>query len=651
MRGRLRVPAGNRRAGGALVVHSTAAIGGRDDAARKASVGDGAAGVPLLPRSGHGAREAIGFDPRTLARVSAMALRHRWRMLLAVVTTVLAALTQIVIPQLIGGAVDQTRTLLEAAADTRMAVQDELAATAYLLVAAAAVRGVLTMSQNYLGEAIGHLIANELRLSYYSKLQRLSFSYHDRVHTGELMTRGILDIEGARMWVSTGMLRAVLLSVLLFGGAWMLFTLDGPLALLALSFVPLVGVGATVGRLKLRNLWRALQEELGILTRIMEDNLGGIRVVRAFAARAFEMMRFDFVSSRALAVVHKRIRVFVATVTTMGFVFFLAMGLVLWVGGIRVIEGQITLGQLTAVLAFMTIIQQPVRQIAWLVNSIARTSTCGGRLFEILDLEPDIRDRPGAKALEPGMETLRFEHVSFSYHGEQGPPALEDVSFEVSKGEILGIVGPPGSGKSTIAHLIPRYYDVSAGRVTIDGIDIRDVTLESLRRQVSVVQQDTFLFTSAVDANVAYGDPWADRSAIRQATETAQLHNYIAQLPEQYGTLVGERGVSLSGGQRQRLAIARSVLPHSSIIVFDDSTAAIDAGTERRIREDLKVHTRERATIIIAHRLSSLMHADRILFLEHGRIVENGSHDELIALGGRYAALHALQTRAPEDEE
>jgi ATP-binding cassette subfamily B multidrug efflux pump len=395
-----------------------------------------------------------------------------------------------------------------------------------------------------------------------------------------------------------------------------------------------------------------LQEELGVLTRIMEENLGGIRVVRAFAAQAFEMLRFDAVSSRALDLVHRRIAVFVTSSTSMTFAFFLAMGLVLWVGGERVIEGQVTLGQLTVVLAFMTFIQQPVRQIAWLVNSIARTSTCGSRLFEILDLEPEIRDRPGAQPLESNVQVLRFESVSFTYRtaGGEGPPALEDVSFEVAKGEVVGIVGPPGSGKSTIAHLIPRFYDVSAGRITIDGIDIRDITLESLRRHVSVVQQDTFLFTSAVDTNIAYGDPWADRSAIRQATEAAQLHNYIAQLPEEYGTLVGERGVSLSGGQRQRLAIARSVLPQSSIIVFDDSTAAIDAGTERNIRNELAALTRDRATIIIAHRLSSLMHADRILFLERGRVVESGSHDQLIALGGRYAALHELQTRAPGDD-
>jgi ATP-binding cassette subfamily B multidrug efflux pump len=607
--------------------------------------------VPLLPHAGHGRRAAIGFDVRTLTRITAMALRYRWRMLFAVIATVLAAIAQIVIPKLIGTGVDQARGLLASAAESEAAVQAGLTHTAYLLLGAAALRGLFTMSQNYLGEAVGHLIAHDLRLSYYARLQRLSFSYHDRVHTGELMTRGILDIEGARMWVSTGVLRAVLLSILLFGGAWMLFTVDWVLALLALSFVPLVGIGATIGRLKLRTLWHELQEELGVLTRIMEENLGGIRVVRAFAAQSFEMLRFDVISARALDFVHRRIVVFVTSSTTMTFAFFLAMALVLWVGGNRVIEGHITVGQLTVVLAFMTFIQQPVRQIAWLVNSIARTSTCGGRLFDILDLESDIRDRPGAQPLESNVEVLRFENVSFTYHtGSDGPPALEDVSFEVAKGEIVGIVGPPGSGKSTIAHLIPRYYDVSAGRITMDGIDIRDITLDSLRYHVSVVQQDTFLFTSAVDTNVAYGDPWADRSAIRQATEAAQLHNYIAQLPEEYGTLVGERGVSLSGGQRQRLAIARSVLPHSSIIVFDDSTAAIDAGTERNIRQELAALTNDRATIIIAHRLSSLMHADRILFLERGRVIESGSHDELIALGERYAALHELQTRSPQDQ-
>ena len=236
--------------------------------------------------------------------------------------------------------------------------------------------------------------------------------------------------------------------------------------------------------------------------------------------------------------------------------------------------------------------------------------------------------------------------MSFRYRKEgKGPPVLRGVSFEVRPGRVTGIVGPPGSGKSTIAHLIPRYYDVDAGRVTIDGRDVRDVTLASLRRGVSVVQQDPFLFTAAIDNNVNYGDPWAERSAVRRATEAAQLHKYVEHLPEGYETLVGERGVSLSGGQRQRLAIARSVLPTSSVIVFDDSTAAVDAATERQIHEALADVTRDRAIIVIAHRLSSVMYADEILFLEEGRIVERGAHDVLVALGGRYAALYALQTR------
>lgn len=576
-----------------------------------------------------------------------MAFQQRLRMAIAVVATILAALAQLVIPTLIGDAVDQTQSLL-AGTDVQ-AARDALFITAVWLLAASVARGALTMTQNYQGEAVGHRLAHEVRLAYYTKLQHLSFSYHDRVHTGELMTRGILDIEGTRMWVHTGVLRAFLLVILLLGGAALLFSVDALLACVALAFVPFVGFRAGVARLKLRELWFRLQEELGILTRLMEENLGGIRVVRAFASQAFELARFDAISSRALAITHRRIKIFVMSTANMTFVFFLSMGLVLWVGGERVLAEQITLGELATFLAFMTILQQPIRQIAWMVNSIARASTCGARLFEILDLDPDIRDEPMAAPIAPTEGRLRFENVSFSYYGDGAPATITDVSFDIGPGEVLGIVGPPGSGKSTIAHLIPRFYDVSDGRISIDGRDIRSVTLASLRRYVNLVQQDAFLFTAAVESNVAYADPWADRSSIRQATETAQLHNYISQLPEGYETLVGERGVSLSGGQRQRLAIARSVLPDSGILIFDDSTAAIDAGTERSIRSALSQTTASRATIIIAHRLSSLTHANEILFLDAGRIVERGSHTELLARGGRYAALYRMQTMQPED--
>ena len=602
----------------------------------------------LVPDSVRVHRKAIAFDTGTLLRITAMAFAHPWRMGLAIVATVLAALSQIWIPQLIGAAVDHAHGLL-AGRGTDSEARTALLGTALLLLGASVFRGACTMLQNYQGEAVGHTVAYELKLAFYQKLQHQSFSYHDHVHTGDLMSRGILDIEGTRLWVHTGILRMILLAVLILGGAWVLMSIDTTLSLVALSFVPLVAAGASGVRLKLRVLWLQLQEELGVLTRVMEENLGGIRVVRSYVSQLFELARFDVISNRALAIMHRRITVFVLGTTTMTFVFLLATGLVLWIGGEKVLADEITMGELAAFLAFMAILQMPVRQIAWMVNAIARASTCGSRLFEILDREPEIRDQPNAKPLEVTDGVVRFENVSFSYTRADGDlPVLHDVSFEARPGKIVGIVGPPGSGKSTIAHLLPRYYDATAGHITIDGQDVRSVTLESLRSKVSVVQQDPFLFTADIASNVAYGDPWADRSAIRRSTEAAQLHNYVAQLPAGYETLVGERGVSLSGGQRQRLAIARSVLPTSNLIVFDDSTAAVDAGTEALIRKELAGLTMDRATIIIAHRLSSLMHADEILFLEEGRIVERGSHDELIAEAGRYAELYLLQTQPTE---
>ena len=280
-----------------------------------------------------------------------------------------------------------------------------------------------------------------------------------------------------------------------------------------------------------------------------------------------------------------------------------------------------------------------------MINSIARASTCGGRLLNVLDLEPSVADAPNARPLEISDGVLRFEAVDFRYPAwADDQRTLSGIDLEVRPGQTIGIVGPPGSGKTTIAHLIGRYYDVEAGRITIDGQDIRDVTLTSLRQAVGIVQQEPFLFTAGIDHNLAYGNPWAGRSDIERSAAAAQLHSYIESLPDNYQTLVGERGVSLSGGQRQRLAIARSVLLGGAVLVFDDSTAAIDAATEQRINAALKDAVKTRAVIIIAHRLSSLMHADEIVFLDNGKIIERGHHDQLMALNGRYASLYKLQT-------
>ena len=589
-------------------------------------------------------------DTRTgagvLARITRMALRFRVRLLVGILGTTAAAFAQLMIPRFMGQAVDGIHELLLTATQWNPATRNGLLVLALGLLGASVGRGVFMALYMQQGEALGQRLAYSLRLAYYEKLQHLSFSYHDRVHTGDLMTRGMLDVEGVRMFVNFGLLRTFYLAVLIGFGTYQLIVTDPLMALVAVSFVPIVGWRAIVSRLQLRESWYQLQRRMSILTRVMDENLSGIRVVRAFTSQDHEMDKFDRASRRALLLARKRIKIRVQNTTIMTMTYYAAMCLVLLVGGLKVMNGEATVGRLTEFLAFMTILQLPVRQIGMMVNAFARASSSGQRLFEVLDQEPDVADKPGAPALSLTRGELRFEDVSFAYRTEDGDTeALRGVSFAVGPGQTLGIVGPPGAGKSTIAHLVPRFYDVSGGRVSIDGQDIRDVTLDSLRNAVGVIQQDSFVFTSALERNVAYGDPWADRNRISHATASAQLDAWVRGLPLGYRTLVGERGVSLSGGQRQRLSIARSVMLRPPIMIFDDSTAAIDAGTEQRIRSSLREVTRQCATIIIAHRLSSLMHANEILFLDRGRVVERGSHEELLALGGRYAALYELQAR------
>lgn len=599
---------------------------------------------------------SVGGDAAILWRITRLVLKYRLRMSLAVGATIAAAVFQLMIPRFLGDAVDSALGLLNNSAIAEEVARQALFDAAMLLLAASVLRGVFTLAHNYGGEAIGHLIAFDLRLAFYGKLQSLSFSFHDKVHTGELITRGMLDLEGVRMFVNTGLLRLVLLINLIGAGAYLLLSSDLLLGVLSFSFVPFVAWRSSAARLRLRALWLALQERMGRLGQIMDENLTGIRVVRAFGAEPFEIGKYDVASDDAMAIADQRIKTRAISTSQMTFAYFISMGLVLWVGGLRVLDGAMTVGDLTVFLTFITILQQPVRQLGLLVNSIARASTCGARLFAVLDLEPAIADQPGASALQTTDGVVTFEDVSFAYQDAyfdeaSAPPVLHNVSFSVARGKTLGIVGPPGSGKSTIANLLPRYYDPSGGRITVDGMDIRQVTITSLRQAMRIVQQDSFLFTTSLENNIAYGDPWADDEIVQGAASTAQIDGFVAALPDGYGTLVGERGVSLSGGQKQRVAIARAAMLEATALVFDDSTAAIDAETERRIRISLQAHTARCATIIISHRLGALRHAHEIIFLEAGRIVERGDHDSLIKQGGRYAALFELQSRDDANQD
>ncbi|MDO8359237.1 MAG: ABC transporter ATP-binding protein, partial [Devosia sp.] len=525
----------------------------------------------------HVAKASWGKGVGTLWRITRLNLRHPWQVTACLVSTFIAATLQLFMPRLLGRAVDEAQGILGAGS---AAAESALWSTAMLLLGLSIARGIFTLTQNYYSESVGHHAAYELRLATYEKLQQLSFSFHDRMHSGDLITLGILDIEGVRMFFATGLVRMVLLAVLIGVGAYLLISTDLVLGLLSLSFVPFVGWRSSVVQLKLRATWLELQDRLTVMSRVMDENLGGIRVVRAFAAQEHELAKFDKASLSALELAHERVDLRVTSTSAMNFSFFLAMGLVLWFGGAKVASGEITVGTLAAFLTFMTILQMPVRQLGLMVNSFARASTCGIRLFNLLDLELAVKDKPGAPEIKVTDGTLRFEHVSFRYPGTTRD-VLKDVSFSARRGETIAFVGPPGSGKSTLVHLIPRYYDVSSGTITIDGQNVAEVALDSLRRQVAVVQQDSFLFTTTIENNIAYGNPWAKEGRIERAAESAQLHNYVAGLPAGYGTIVGERGVSLSGGQRQRLTIARSLVLKPAVMVFDDSTAAIDAATEQ----------------------------------------------------------------------
>ena len=586
-------------------------------------------------------RKAVG----TMWRVMQIGLETPWQVTIALLSTLLAAIFQLMIPQLLGRAVDLTQGV----ATGDRASQDALLLTALAVLGVAILRGVFATFQNYFSEAVGHHTGYRLRLSYYDRIQHLSFGFHDSVHSGDLITLGLLDIEGARMFFATGIIRFLLLFVLIGFGGWWLLSIDLWLGLLALSFVPYVGWRSSQSQLELRQTWLDLQERLSVLSRVMEENLAGTRIVRAFSAQDHEMQKFREASVRALDLAHERVDLRVNSTAAMTLSFLLAMGAVLLVGGIKVRTGEMTVGTLTAFLTFMTILQMPVRQLGMLVNSIARTSTCGARVFGLLDLEPSVADVPGARDLRIDGPVLRFEDVGFAYPSARDTPVLRNLSFTAGRGEIIGIIGPPGSGKTTVAQLIPRFYDVTSGAITIDGQDLRDVTLASLRRSVKVVSQDVFMFTTTMENNIAYGDPWAEEDAIEGSSGDAQLHAYVDTLPERYRTVVGERGASLSGGQRQRMSIARTLLVAPEILVFDDSTAAIDARTERRILAAIRAGRDRRITILVAHRLSTLADADRILVLEQGRIVEQGNHAELMALGGRYRSLHDLQNRSYGD--
>lgn len=571
-----------------------------------------------------------------------MTFAFRWHFSLAVLAVLLSSTFFLWLPRVLGGGIDSAIRLAQDPGVDQAHIRSVLLSTAILVIVISLLRGTFAFGQGYLGETLGQKLAALLRLQYFDKLQTLSYEFHDKIHTGNLMSRGISDIEGMRMFVQTALIRVIHISILIVASAVLMIMLNWQLATLSLIFVPFIAIRSSILQLHLRRIWNDVQRVMGELTTVMQENLAGVRVVRAFSGQDHEQVKFRQPGDEQLALRLKAARISSHNGSMMGFAFLLAWAFIIWFGGNRVLDGTMTVGQLSQFLFYMALLQSPIRQIPMLVNGVARGSSAGRRVFEVLDEPVAVRDGPGARPLAATKGVIRFENVSFMYGSS---PVLEDITFEARPDHSIGIVGPPGCGKSTITLLIPRFYDVDAGRVTIDGQDVREVTQVSLRQKVGLVMQDPFLFDGTIGENIAYGDPRATIERIEAAARIAQIHDFVVTLPGAYNTEVGERGVALSGGQRQRVSIARVVLLNPPIMIFDDSTSSVDAGTEKRIREGLAAASRGRTTIIVAHRLSSLQHVNEILVLDHGKVVERGTHSQLIQLGGRYRALYELQRR------
>ena len=556
-------------------------------------------------------------------------------------------------PWLTGYAIDTglgivTTTDLAGDAVTRVdGDMDTLMVALTLLVVAALARGVFVYWQTYLAERLGQTIAYDFRNDIYERLQRLSYGYHDKAEIGQIMSRATQDVEGVRMFVNMGVIRFAYVIVLVAASYGLMISTNAKVGLAALAFVPLVAIQASVVSLKLRPIWLKVQDLQGQMSNVLQENLTGQRVVKAFSRTEFEQQKFDAKIDQLFHESYRTARFQAFNEPFLQGVWLLSLAVVFWFGVIEIRAGNMTPGELTAFQLYLTLMQVPVRSIGFIINIFARAHSAGARVFDIIDASSPVSEEPEATRLEVSRGEVRFEHVSFAYDAES--PVLRDVTLTAEPGQTVALLGPTGSGKSSVVNLLPRFYDPTAGRIMIDDQDVRDVTLDSLRRSIGIVQQDVFLFISSIRDNIRYGRPDATDEEVIAAAKAARIHEFIESQPDGYDTWVGERGTTLSGGQRQRVAIARTLLLNPQILIFDDSTAAVDMRTEFLIQEALRTLMEGRTTFVIAQRLRTVMEADQILVMRDGEIVEQGKHQELLDANGFYRQIYDLELRDQEE--
>jgi ABC-type multidrug transport system fused ATPase/permease subunit len=505
------------------------------------------------------------------------------------------------------------------------------------------IKGVLTFFEGRWTEIASQGVAYDLRNAIHLKLSALSFSYHDRAETGQLLSRSVQDVDRIRFLTGRAVLRLIEGSVLLLGTTAVLLWMNPRLALLALATMPFLAyVAYRFGR-SYRPLSLAIQQQLGVLTTRLEQNLRGTRVVKAFAQERAEIASFDRENDLWFDLSARAARLQALNTPLIDLIASLGVVLILWAGGVQVIDGHLSLGELVAFTTYMGQLVNPIRRMGMIIPVLAIAASAGQRVFDILDAESEVQDTPGAMPLPAVRGHVRFERVSFAYLGRHG--VLKDLTFEALPGQVIALLGMTGSGKSTITSLIPRFYDPTSGRITIDDYDIRGVTLSSLRDQIGIVLQETTLFATTIRENIAFGTPDATEEQIVAAAQAAQAHEFVVGTPDGYDTLVGERGVTLSGGQKQRVAIARALLKDPRILILDDAMSSVDTETEQLIQIALERLMRGRTSFVIAQRLSTVRMADLILVLDRGRIAARGTHLELLRTSGLYAEIYERQLR------
>ena len=516
-----------------------------------------------------------------------------------------------------------------------------------LLVVVGLVRGISMYAQTYLGEHISQRVAYDFRNDLYDHLQRLSYAYHDSSQIGQIMSRATQDVEGVRMFVSMGVIRLLFVFALLGGVFALMISTNTKVGLIALGFVPLVAIQGTWTSARLRPIWLKVQDLQGEMSNVLQENLTGQRVVKAFSRTEFEQRKFDEKVDELFKWSYSTSKFQAFNEPFLQSLWLLSLAVVFWAGATEIQAGRMTVGDLAAFQLYLTLLQVPVRSIGWIIMMFARAHSTGARIFEILDAESAVQERDDARPLGEGRGDVRFEGVSFEYSGADR--VLHNLDVHAEPGETIALLGPTGSGKSTVVNLLPRFYDVTSGRITIDGDDVRDVTLESLRDAIGIVQQDLFLFIGTIRENISYGVLDATDEQIEAAAKAAKIHDFIMEMPEGYNTWVGERGTTLSGGQRQRISIARTLLRDPRVLILDDSTASVDMRTEYEIHEALQALMEGRTTFVIAQRLRTVKAADQILVLRDGEIVERGRHEELLAADGFYRQIYDLELRDQEE--